>query len=112
MVEQAESFKHAVEIVLEQTKAGIAVIAREKLLQVSVLLGFSLNLIIAPIQILVPLFVTDIKGQTLTCEEDGDRALDRLRFIAIGGDRYNGGPSLVGARFLSIRLEDLDAPKE
>jgi len=34
---------------------------RSRLLQVSVLLGFVLNLVVAPIQVLIPLFVRDIK---------------------------------------------------
>jgi MFS family permease len=56
-----EGFRQSVEAVLQQTKEGIAVIKREALLQVSVLLGFSLNLIIAPIQVLLPLFIREVK---------------------------------------------------
>ena len=48
-------------IVIDETKAGLKVIMRARLLQVSVLLGFVLNLVVAPIQVLIPLFVRDIK---------------------------------------------------
>ena len=59
--EQAESIRHSVEIVFEQAKEGIRVIRRERLLQLSVFLGFALNLIVAPIQVLMPLFVRSVK---------------------------------------------------
>ncbi len=58
---QSEGFRHSVQLVGEQMRAGIAAIGRERLLQVTVLLGFSLNLIVAPIQVLMPLFVRDVK---------------------------------------------------
>jgi MFS family permease len=48
---------------LEQTGDGLSKIRRSRLLLVTVFLGFSLNLIVAPIQVLLPLFVRDIKGQ-------------------------------------------------
>jgi MFS family permease len=59
--EQSESWRHSVQIVLQETKAGLAVIGHQQLLQVAVLLGLSLNVIIAPIQVLMPLFVRDVK---------------------------------------------------
>ncbi|HLF75917.1 MAG TPA: MFS transporter [Dehalococcoidia bacterium] len=59
--EPSESWRHSVQIVLQETKAGLAVIGRQRLLQVAVLLGLSLNVIIAPIQVLMPLFVKDVK---------------------------------------------------
>ena len=59
---QSEGFRHSIQLVGDQTRAGIAAIARERLLQVTLLLGFSLNLIVAPIQVLMPLFVRDVKG--------------------------------------------------
>ena len=58
---QSDGLRHSVQLVMEQTRAGIAAIGRERLLQVTVLLGFSLNLIVAPIQVLMPLFVRDVK---------------------------------------------------
>ena len=61
VVEQAESWRHSAEIVINQTKEGIAAIVRSRLLQVCMILGFSLNLIVAPIQLLMPLFVRDVK---------------------------------------------------
>ena len=54
----------AVRLVAQETKDGIAVIRAVRLLQVTLLLGFSLNLVVAPIQILLPLFVIEIKDQT------------------------------------------------
>ena len=49
--------------VVRETKEGIAAIRAVKLLQVTLLLGVSLNLVVAPIQTLLPLFVLDIKDQ-------------------------------------------------
>ncbi|MGE0686552.1 MAG: MFS transporter [Dehalococcoidia bacterium] len=57
----SEGFRKATELVITQTKEGLKVIKERKLLQVSVLLGFSLNLIIAPIQVLLPLFIREVK---------------------------------------------------
>lgn len=59
--EPSQGFRKAAANVLTQTRAGLAVIRRERLLQVSVLLGFSLNLIISPIQVLLPLFIREVK---------------------------------------------------
>lgn len=59
--EQADSWTHAWRIVGTQMTSGLQAIKKAKLLQVSVLLGFSLNLIVAPIQVLMPLFVRDVK---------------------------------------------------
>jgi len=53
-------------LVKRETQEGIAVIRRVRLLQVTLLLGFSLNLVVAPIQMLLPLFVFEIKEQTKT----------------------------------------------
>lgn len=47
--------------VVEETTAGLKRIMETHLLKVAILLGFSLNLIIAPVQVLLPLFVRDIK---------------------------------------------------
>jgi DHA3 family macrolide efflux protein-like MFS transporter len=58
---QTDGFWHATQVVASQTAEGIAAIARSRLLQVAVLLGFSLNLVVAPIQVLLPLFVRDVK---------------------------------------------------
>jgi MFS family permease len=52
--------------VVRETKEGIAAIRAIKLLQVTLLLGVSLNLVVAPIQTLLPLFVLDVKDQPKT----------------------------------------------
>lgn len=59
----SENIIHAAQIVAEQMAEGFAVIGRSQLLQVAVLLGFCLNMIVAPIQVLLPLFVIDIKHE-------------------------------------------------
>ena len=59
--EQAEDLGHAVRIVVQQTADGLKSIGRERLLQVSMLLGLSLNAVVAPIQLLLPLFVKEVK---------------------------------------------------
>jgi MFS family permease len=61
--EQAEDLAHSIRIVVQQTADGLKSIARERLLQVSMLLGLSLNAVVAPIQLLLPLFVQDVKGE-------------------------------------------------
>ena len=61
---QVEGWREQLKQVLRETKEGIAVIRAVRLLQVTLLLGFSLNLVVAPIQTLLPLFVLDIKEQT------------------------------------------------
>ena len=61
IIEQAESLGHAVRIVVQQTADGLKSIGRERLLQVSMLLGLSLNAVVAPIQLLLPLFVKEVK---------------------------------------------------
>jgi len=58
---QSESWREAVNRFWSQTKDGIAVIQSVRLLQVALLLGVSLNLVVAPIQGLLPLFVIDVK---------------------------------------------------
>ena len=61
--QQAESLVHGAQIVWQQTIDGFKTIVRSRLLQVALLLGFSLNLLIAPIQVLMPLFVTEVKHE-------------------------------------------------
>jgi hypothetical protein len=51
---------------------------------------------------------TDIKGNVLTCPNNCTGKLDNLRYVSLGGDRYNNGASLLGMKFLSIKLVDLD----
>jgi DHA3 family macrolide efflux protein-like MFS transporter len=58
---QSEGWRHSVNIVVSQTAEGLAAIGRKRLLQVAVFLGLALNLIIAPIQVLMPLFVKDVR---------------------------------------------------
>ena len=57
----ADGFRHNLQIVVSQMQSGLAVIGRQRLLQVTLLLGLSLNLIVAPVQLLLPLFVRDVK---------------------------------------------------
>ncbi len=47
--------------VTEEMKTGLQRIMRTDLLKVAIILGFSLNLIIAPIEMLMPLFVRGVK---------------------------------------------------
>jgi DHA3 family macrolide efflux protein-like MFS transporter len=54
-------FVQALGGVLDETKAGLQKIMETHLLKVAIILGFSLNLIIAPIQLLLPLFVQNVK---------------------------------------------------
>ena len=61
---QVDGWREQLKQVLRETREGIAVIRAVRLLQVTLLLGFSLNLVVAPIQTLLPLFVIDIKEQT------------------------------------------------
>ena len=53
---------HSIRIVFAQTLEGLKVIGRTRLLQVSVFLGLALNLIVAPIQVLLPVFVLQVKN--------------------------------------------------
>jgi MFS family permease len=64
-IERAEGWRQQLRQVLRETADGIGVIRRVRLLQVAILLGFSLNLVVAPIQTLLPLYVFDVKHQTL-----------------------------------------------
>lgn len=61
---QADGWRDQLRQVFNETKEGIGVIRAVRLLQVTLLLGFSLNLVVAPIQTLLPLFVIEIKDQT------------------------------------------------
>jgi MFS family permease len=60
-IKPAESLRHAIQIVAAQTVDGFQPIRRSRLFQVSLLLGFSLHLLISPIYVLLPLFVLDVK---------------------------------------------------
>jgi MFS family permease len=60
---QSEGWRHSVQIVVEQTAEGLRVIGRMRLLQVALLLGLALNLVVAPIQVLMPLFVLNVKHE-------------------------------------------------
>jgi MFS family permease len=61
VMEAAPGWRSNVELVLQQTKEGLQAIGRARVLQLLILLGFSLNLIVSPIQVLLPLFVRDVK---------------------------------------------------
>jgi MFS family permease len=60
---QTNGRRQQLQLVLQETKEGIAAIRAVKLLQVTLLLGVCLNLVVAPIQTLLPLFVIDVKDQ-------------------------------------------------
>jgi MFS family permease len=60
---ESEGWWHSLQIVFAQTAEGIGVIGRMRLLQVAVFLGLALNLIVAPIQVLLPLFVLNVKQE-------------------------------------------------
>lgn len=60
--QQAEGWRQRLRIVAAQSGQGLAVIRRTRLLQVAVLIGVSLNVIIAPVQVLLPLFVKNVKA--------------------------------------------------
>jgi MFS family permease len=57
----AENFQQGLAQVLVEMQQGINVIGRTRLLQVTLLLGISLNLVVAPIQALLPIFVREVK---------------------------------------------------
>jgi MFS family permease len=57
----AENFHQGMAQVLIEMQQGIGVIARTRLLQVTLLLGIGLNLVVAPIQALLPIFVREVK---------------------------------------------------
>jgi DHA3 family macrolide efflux protein-like MFS transporter len=61
-VSASNGFWSAMQTVLQETAAGMGVIGRERLLQIAMLLGLALNVIVAPIQVLLPVFVTEVKG--------------------------------------------------
>jgi hypothetical protein len=50
---------------------------------------------------------TTVKGEVLACPDNCAGELDRLRYVVLGGDRYDGGGSLIGLRFLRVVLTDL-----
>ena len=57
----SEGFLDSLQQAFIQAADGIGALARSRLLQLTVFLGFSLNLIIAPVQVLLPLFVRNVK---------------------------------------------------
>lgn len=57
------SLRESANEIIEQTAEGLNRIRSSNLLVLTVFLGFSLNLIVAPIQLLLPLFVRDVKGE-------------------------------------------------
>jgi len=61
-LQQAAGWSERIRQVLRETRAGISVIKRTRLLQVTLLLGFALNLVVAPIQGLLLIFVRVVKG--------------------------------------------------
>jgi len=54
-------FMQAFAGVVDETAAGLKRIMQSHLLKVAITLGFALNLIIAPVEVLLPLFVRDVK---------------------------------------------------
>jgi DHA3 family macrolide efflux protein-like MFS transporter len=61
--EPVDGWSSRVDLVVSETREGFGVIRRVKLLQVTLLLGFSLNLVVAPIQGLLPIYVRVVKDQ-------------------------------------------------
>jgi MFS family permease len=60
---QSDNLLHSAQQVVQETVASLNTIGSRRLLQVAVLLGFALNIVVAPIQVLLPLFVLDVKGE-------------------------------------------------
>lgn len=58
---EADGWRHAMMLVITETGGGLKTIMRSRLLQVAILLGFSLNLTVGPIEVLLPLFVRSVK---------------------------------------------------
>jgi hypothetical protein len=56
--------------------------------------------------------LTEINGNVLKCKNDCGGNLNSLRYVVLGSDRSEGGAGLIGARFLNVRLTDLDIPGE
>jgi hypothetical protein len=56
--------------------------------------------------------LTEINGNVLKCKNDCNGTLNSLRYVVLGSDRSEGGASLIGARFLKVRLTDLDVSGE
>ncbi|MPZ50754.1 MAG: MFS transporter [Dehalococcoidia bacterium] len=61
VVRLAQGWRASADNVAKQTLDGFRTIGRSRLLQVALILGLSLNLIVAPIQVLMPLFVLEVK---------------------------------------------------
>ncbi len=57
----SENWQQGLSQVFVEMKQGIDVIRRVRILQVTLLLGISLNLVVAPIQALLPIFVREVK---------------------------------------------------
>ena len=57
----SENLQQGMAQILVEMQQGISVIARTRLLQVTLLLGISLNLVVAPIQALLPIFAREVK---------------------------------------------------
>ena|GEM_PF-4861378 len=56
--------------------------------------------------------LTEINGNVLKCKDGCNGSLNSLRYVVLGSDRSEGGASLIGARFLQVRLTDLDVAGE
>jgi hypothetical protein len=56
--------------------------------------------------------LTDINGNVLKCKNDCGGTLNSLRYVVLGSDRSEGGAGLIGARFLKVKLTDLDIAGE
>jgi hypothetical protein len=53
---------------------------------------------------------TDITGKTRYCPNNANGQMNNLRYVALGGDRYNDAASMRGMRFLKMKLIDNDVP--
>jgi MFS family permease len=58
---RGDGFHHGMAQVIVEMRQGLSVIGNTRLLQVTLLLGISLNLVVAPIQALLPIFVREVK---------------------------------------------------
>jgi len=56
--------------------------------------------------------LTDVNGNVLKCRNDCSGKLNKLRYVVLGSDRSEGGAGLIGARFLKVKLTDLDIAGE
>jgi MFS family permease len=57
-----ENWREGLRLVFVEMKQGIEVITTVRILEATLLLGIALNMVVAPIQALLPIFVQEVKG--------------------------------------------------